>query len=1538
MGTSKNVRPSIVIMCLMLSITFTHTIFSQSPQMLSQAEIDHLIGETLTELNYTNVVRHVVNLGQLSRFTGYPGFYEAAQYIVDELRKVGLEPEIEEYNISIPVDKGSKLMVVDPKREEINAYALLPNVIQTCKGVYKGHLVYVGRGSLSELNGIGVTINGSIVLMDFNSRENWVYAMRLGARAVVFIEPPDTVRGEADVKYLDVPVKFPRVYIKAEDGAKLLDLLKKYGNGKVQVILTVNMDWEVVKASNIIAVINGTDPNEWERAVALVAHYDAASIVPGLAPGASEATGPAALLEIARILARHPPRRSVWFVFLSGHAQALAGARDFVWHRKVEVGSGKYFVYHYSHIGTNDNKSLVPHTIWMAFGLDFSTETSAVAVVAGGTFYGVHVWFDWYGYNDLHAWLITRSNYGDYAPLERRAGAERGLLSLGSKELRARLGRSLTYEVCGLRPDRSYLQAPAAFEASVLAQVGIWGLTFTTAYTVRPYYGTPLDTLERLKLDNLKPQVELAAVLIRMILNDPMITYDRASIQGGAIPTHTHFNTGGLGFVVVLGRVGRWNMTSGWYSYEWSPMLGDKYLMLLHVKVSKGIELEGHEWIEVAGSNGTFIVKGLYPSVGWAVPEAEYMVLPYVVDRESGDVVFAPDFGTYGTRSWPYGFTFYTTGDELIDGSGRKLVNLAVFNASIIALHDVFDPRSLLSPLWGTSIVALDQSGVRLETYAVLISSPPRFETPHKITLADPVTGYEAVVFVPSNRRVQLVIQGGADVIGFLINKGEGLLASNRYVDTSPTLLRIVDDMIQVTGERVELLRTRGLLGAAAQTILDSYAKALAYRDAARKAIEEHRYGDFYTYIVQAWYYAYFAYDQSKSIIADAGTTIVAFFLLILPCAYLLERLVLRREGVSRVLSLAGITGILLLTLYSFHPGFAVSPTAALTAFGALALILVIPVLVLMMSDTAGVIRAYKEELLGPLYIRADKLALFLTSLGIGVENLRRRKSRTVLTIIGVTLVTFSFVSFLAISPTWVTQRVPPPQRPAVAWQPHYIGVLITRREPFAPINPLLVDIVMFKYGKVAYVAPRAWIPQPSGTTYTIMNMSGYSAPVSGIIGLSVNEIHALGLHEAIKDSISPWFTLEDAFVCYITEDIARKLSLKPGDNVYLYGMKLMVLGTVDNNILEHIYDINGQQMVPFDPLYTGPGRKPAYWGIVYVPYKLLLNLGGYPFSVAIVTSNATLAEEIAEELSSYIGYYMHDVYASLGKSSDECYLFNRRQIHFIGGWQFVTIPLVIGTLMLVSVIMGVLYERTRDIYVYAVVGAAPLEVSAIFLGEVLTYAFISAPLGYILALVLGPAAAGSLLNYASTSVLVSIGISLLAVLTSSVYPAYKAAKLVTPSLERRWRPPTKPRGDRWEIPLPFSVRSEPEVKGVLAFLGEFLKAYGSEVEPFTVASHEYARVQVDSETVYTLRMIVRLRPYEAGVEERVTVTAAKVGRGIPRYAFSMVAEHTGGPRNLWLTGHLRFVDEVRRRLLVWGSVVGEEREKYIKMGEVVFK
>ncbi|MBS7618867.1 M28 family peptidase, partial [Candidatus Bathyarchaeota archaeon] len=47
--------------------------------------------------------------------------------------------------------------------------------------------------------------------------------------------------------------------------------------------------------------LNGTDPNEMENTIALMAHYDSVSVVPALSPGAEEAIGVASLLELARL-------------------------------------------------------------------------------------------------------------------------------------------------------------------------------------------------------------------------------------------------------------------------------------------------------------------------------------------------------------------------------------------------------------------------------------------------------------------------------------------------------------------------------------------------------------------------------------------------------------------------------------------------------------------------------------------------------------------------------------------------------------------------------------------------------------------------------------------------------------------------------------------------------------------------------------------------------------------------------------------------------------------------------------------------------------------------------------------------------------------------------------------------------------------------------------------------------------------------------------------------------------------------------------
>ena len=68
-------------------------------------------------------------------------------------------------------------------------------------------------GRVSDFN--GKKIEGSIAVLDFNSGMNWITAIDLGARAIVFLEPEVSNRGEAERKFTSLPVEVPRYYAPA---------------------------------------------------------------------------------------------------------------------------------------------------------------------------------------------------------------------------------------------------------------------------------------------------------------------------------------------------------------------------------------------------------------------------------------------------------------------------------------------------------------------------------------------------------------------------------------------------------------------------------------------------------------------------------------------------------------------------------------------------------------------------------------------------------------------------------------------------------------------------------------------------------------------------------------------------------------------------------------------------------------------------------------------------------------------------------------------------------------------------------------------------------------------------------------------------------------------------------------------------------------------------------------------------------------------------------------------------------------------------
>jgi peptidase M28-like protein len=110
-----------------------------------------------------------------------------------------------------------------------------------------------------------------------------------------------------------------------------------------QVELKVVAEVKTAEARNVVGMIRGSDPTLREEWVVMTAHYDhlGQKEVPagedGIWNGADDnASGTAAILEIARAIARGPaPRRSLLVLFMSGEERGLLGSAHYSQHPLV---------------------------------------------------------------------------------------------------------------------------------------------------------------------------------------------------------------------------------------------------------------------------------------------------------------------------------------------------------------------------------------------------------------------------------------------------------------------------------------------------------------------------------------------------------------------------------------------------------------------------------------------------------------------------------------------------------------------------------------------------------------------------------------------------------------------------------------------------------------------------------------------------------------------------------------------------------------------------------------------------------------------------------------------------------------------------------------------------------------------------------------------------------------------------------------------------------------------------------------------------
>jgi ABC-type antimicrobial peptide transport system permease subunit len=1470
--------------------------------------------------DYVSPMMPAVDMGELkryiddlvsfgSRFTGYPGCYRAADYIESKFKEFGLQDiGRHSFKVTIPLDEGAYIETSGGER--ITVYPLFPNRVcppQTPPGGLKGRLVYVGYGDYSDLD--GKDLYGSIVVMEFNSQYRWITAAKLGASAVVFLEPDWTTSVEARMKQLEsVAWNFVRVYARGGEARRIRELAER---GET-VTLVSNMKWRTVESYNVIGYVYGQRRDEY---VIVSAQYDSFSWIPSVAPGAREAIGTAIMLQLARYFAKNPglSKYTLVFIAFSGTNQGVIGSRWFVkdyiegrwteWGRKVRLQM---------EIGIDDdNRYLMPvHVQGWTYGWNEGTAP----------------WlsnFESWLFKTVIPDLATRLGRPQLVSdlLLGRGWIPRDLFGAGGP------GHGITYN--------DFIGAPFRYmNHEPLLVCGGPGMAWANLYGYSVSYWCPSDTPEGINWDNIRFKLEILYPIIYATLNVELSELIGSWSPG---PPGMYYPK----WVDVSGQIVEYNVNTGWWDI---PI---KNAIILYGKGGPGGYYNPLQRLiplyTVSGEDGRVFIPGLIQSerVGG------YGIVAYVVDESTGNVVYAPGPGTYWYPTQALSVTAHSAGagysPSIIGARNQSFTMFTVFRVGTIVLFDVGD--------------IYYRNGARDNQFRIVVNDFVSHAPPDQWSWNIYIYGGYGVsvasAFVPPDTPIEIIghttytlryplmiLTNSSDGeplgSGFRVRAGEQLVV--HY-----TMLRAALDMHRLNMVRAGTLLARGVTP-------PGYRRTDDMIKAALDALEGRNYS-----LLEALSNRLIAYERDNYEVLRAATedtiyAITFFGLTLVPFAIIAERLFVQASGLKRMIASMVSYVAPLAFVWFVHPGFTLASNALMVVVGFLIVVLVMPLLAVVFNAVLSAIRRLRARAIGVHWVEMPRFSVALLGFSTGVSHMRKRRLLTGLTLTAVILVTMGVSMFTSITSIKIV-TVEETRIKAL-----YNGILVHQWEysqggfeDYAglggqnrpQVGERLIAEFRALYGDRVTIVPRAWAwigYINRGIPLFNRDWKAYKVLITGILGLSYLEPLATGIDKLLLDGV--WFTeaMEGMPVAIVGSEIAGDLGVGPGDTIYLSGgLRFQVVGVIDDDRLQQLRDLDNLEITPWDQ-----GRIPGYDGrlmpreIIIVPYRTLLTMfKGWNANVALVAKPGVSMDELFDIARDFYlttgNIYPIPLYVGF---NGVVYTISPRNVVTLFGWQQQMIPVIIAAFVVLGIMASSVEERRREIYILSSVGLSPFHVAFLFLAESVAYSVVGGVIGYILSMILSLSGArifgpGWQLNYASTTVVLTVAIMMAAILAVTVYPVYRASKVVTPSLERRWRAPP-PKGDLWEVPLPFTVTEDEEADGVTAYIYELLMGHTLEdSEVFRIRMPvKLTESKTDKTYVRALEFISDLAPYDLGITQNTRfIDVKELDTG--RHSFIVRMERTAGPRGSWITFGREFIDLMRKQVLLWRGMKTVERAEY---------
>ncbi|MCL5269189.1 MAG: hypothetical protein M1457_01200 [bacterium] len=1495
-----------------------------------------------------------------SRMTGYPGSEKAYKFILDELKTMGLnQVEIQEFPVAVPIVQEAVLKA-DTAQGAVTMpiHPLWPNLARTPQTPPEGitaSLVNIGKGFDADLT--GKRIRDSIVTIDWDNNYEWLCGPEFGAKAMLFRANPmcggPAIRG----KFMTVPANIPRFYVAQRDLPLFDRLLATPGQ---KVTLHCRMSWERVTARNILVRLEGGTPypggeiNEDITPVIFHTYYDSISITPDLAPGAEQACGPATLLEMARYLSHlsQRPQRPIYLLFLGAHGQALSGMVHFT--RRLHDGLKEGWT------DAQKNTMLAqmgPPGLFV--GLDLSSHTDRMGVLCFGHFRRQNEGQLRSKFRDLGLKL------NDYAESFVTEPEAKTTLRSFNDCINLTLGRNWW----------TYFPFSAPFDSEVPTLASYAGVTLASINDNRYHVDTPDDVLSEIQFDQLARQIVyepgrrvglaklgLALAFWKGPFLNSRLDDKLAKIEGRVVwldQNKDYTPNQPLIYAPVFLKAQR----------NERGFLGSRGLPAVltddtgHFSIDGLIDTTGNlEFMKcMLEAYGTASKSFLDANPNAAQEfinarrkqEPDYGKIPL-----DGSIIYALNMSREKEYPWTASMM-------------KKVVNLNLvcFPCKAVTLNGLIEPRGYVNL---RDIQILDAS----------TQSPP-FQFGSSTTDAYSLDENCITIWADPNLRMRLTMGLGLkEKRLILINNTPQNPVGDAFVldklEGIPSMvLQGGRDMWNLDQSRIENFKKYGVTNPRVQALHD---EAKTYLAAAETALNKYNYREYRSAAERGWALEGKAYSELLAMTNDMIRGVLFYLALLLPFSYCIERLVVASGTIKRRIIWMTTIFIASFTILALiHPAFrfTLTPLIVLLAFIILALAVTVSMLVVGKFDT--MLQERKQDVTGQHEDTQNVGNIAVRAVDLGIANIRRRPQRGFLTGMTIVLVTFTLLSFTSLVPEVSTSRLKVP-----TGNPVYKGML-ARDRAWNPMSTALYESLKRTFGggsspavaptgKGSAVAGRLWFycdmlgnlsqidirndpddVKRAAEDRTTTATEGKSFTAVALLGMESTEPRVTGIDKTLI--AGRWFKEGEMRSIILPEHMTTLLGLGSKDigrKVYVYGQKLTLVGIYDQDKFDAMEDIDGEQLTPVNfvlqrqieaqkAVADAPADTfeeyvhSASSQIAIVPYQFAGRIGATMRSIGIRTGEGVDPDKQAE------GYARRSNLTILASDGKDVLLYasvDRSKLNAAGQ---IAIPVLLGFMMVLGTMLGSVYERRREIFVYNSVGLSPTNVASLFLAESSVYAIIGASVGYLLGQVISKtlqytgALSGIGLNYsAGTTVFVTL-LTMFIVLVSTFYPARQAFLAAIPDARKDDdQPDDALTTESIGLYLPF-VATPSSVYAMQAYMYEFLDGLqGVTVGQLAIDNLQTGVETVEDKTTPVLKFRAWLAPFDLGIShDAVLRIVYRKDRDV--FQYHLTAHRFSGDQQNWRRLTPRFILTVRKQLLMWRILPAESHLNYAERATALF-